>query len=90
MRELTRDEIIEAALSTERELADERQPRKQPGGELLRKDRPVEGLLTIATPLQACRIGHTNRILGRRGCAVIMDPALGAVLVEIGQAYGKV
>ena len=49
MKRLTRDEIIEAALCPERELADEGEPGQQPGGELLRENGPGEWLLAGAT-----------------------------------------
>lgn len=77
-RELTGDEIVEAALCSERKLTDEGKPGQQPSTELLGEDRPIEGFLAGATMLEACRIVQTNHILGIiHGFAVVTNPALG-------------
>ena len=89
---LTRDEIVDAILRPERELADESKPGQQPGGELLGEDGPVEWFLSVATPLRACLIGQANSICGvGHGFAVVVGPAYGGVAVpEVDQALCEV
>ena len=86
-RELTGDEIVEAALGPEWELADEGKPRYEPGGEFLREASPVEWLSFEVAVLYTCRVGQANRIQGIcHGCTVVISSAdSDVVLFKTGQ-----
>ena len=91
-RELTGDEIVEAVLSTKRDLADEGKPGQQPSRKLLGEDSPVEFLLFATAQAYARFVGQTEGILGIiNGIPFVVGAAHEGIIVpERCQTFGKV
>jgi len=91
-KELTGDEIVEATLGPEWELADKGKPRYEPGGELLREASPVEWLPFEVAVLYTCRVCQADCVQGiGHGSTVAISSADSDVVVfEIGQTLDEV